>query len=305
MSIDSNSNRKKMPKTLRYVLLGALPLFMSSASMPSYPANALSPDTSIIKGTTKPYLSEEALQSSVTGQQQVQQSWMQKHDKSFDVEAETLKQQVAQREKELSVQASIERAQQDMLERRKVDEELAQKRENERIAEEKAEEARKTEEAQKRAETFTQGHEPAATTSESVSRVVFPLAAGSYRLGAQWGARGNWASYHTGQDLVAPLGTPIQAVSDGVIESSISSGWAGNNVVLRIANGDAFLYAHLNNVEVKPGDKVVAGQRLGVVGNTGRSFGPHLHFEWYPKGTTPGDVYHSQDPMKFLKEHGA
>ena len=52
------------------------------------------------------------------------------------------------------------------------------------------------------------------------------------------------------------------------------------------------------------GTKVTAGQQIGNVGETGRAFGAHLHFEYYKNGTTPGDVYSASDPMEFLRSKG-
>ena len=84
---------------------------------------------------------------------------------------------------------------------------------------------------------------------------------------------------HTGVDLAARSGTPVFASGAGtVIYSSFSSVGYGNAVV--IAHGTTFtLYGHLNDRLVSCGDRVGAGQQIGTVGNTGRSSGPHLHFE--------------------------
>lgn len=130
-----------------------------------------------------------------------------------------------------------------------------------------------------------------------------PIAAGQYSVGATWGQYGSWSRWHTGQDLPAPVGTPIRAVADGVAATNCGGcqGWAGDSaLVLHHANGNSTLYAHMSQYTVQPGQVVKAGTVIGYVGMKGRTFGPHLHFEYYPQGTTPGDVYSSKDPRTFL-----
>ncbi len=126
----------------------------------------------------------------------------------------------------------------------------------------------------------------------------------NFRVGAGFGQRGLWARYHTGQDFPAPVGTPVYAVASGVVLSSTAGSWAGTNVVIQHKTG-ATLSAHLSRRVVSPGDAVKPGQIIGYVGATGRAFGPHLHFEYYPNGTTPGDVYSATNPMTFLRSVGA
>lgn len=125
----------------------------------------------------------------------------------------------------------------------------------------------------------------------------------NYRIGAHFGQRGLWARYHTGQDFPAPVGTPVYAVAAGVVLSPTHAGWAGTNVVIQHGPG-ATLYAHLSRRVVSPGQTVKPGQLIGYVGTTGRSFGPHLHFEYYKNGTTPGSVYQASNPMAFLRSLG-
>ena len=84
-------------------------------------------------------------------------------------------------------------------------------------------------------------------------------------------------------DYGAPVGTPVRAAAGGsVILSRAGGGWNGgygNYVVVDHPNGTQTLYAHLSKNAVWQGQRVVAGQVIGYVGNTGRSTGPHLHFE--------------------------
>ena len=133
---------------------------------------------------------------------------------------------------------------------------------------------------------------------------VSPLAPGSYRLSARWGAYGSWSRWHTGMDLSAPIGTPIRAAVPGVVVTDRANGWAGVHVSIRHADGSATLYAHMSARTVAPGTLVGAGTVIGYVGMTGRTFGPHLHFEYYPPGTSPGDVYSARDPWAWMYSKG-
>ncbi|MEL4358088.1 MULTISPECIES: M23 family metallopeptidase [unclassified Luteococcus] len=130
-----------------------------------------------------------------------------------------------------------------------------------------------------------------------------PMRPGTYSVGASWGQYGSWSRWHTGQDLPAPVGTPILAVADGVAATNCGGcqGWAGDSaLVLHHANGNSTLYAHMSQYTVQPGQVVKAGTVIGYVGMKGRTFGPHLHFEYYPSGTTPGDVYSAKNPVTYL-----
>ena len=84
--------------------------------------------------------------------------------------------------------------------------------------------------------------------------------------------------YHTGVDYAVKSGTEIVAVADGKIESANWGKSYGIQAVQKVEGGWV-IYAHLSKLEVKAGDKVVKGQRIGLSGNTGNSSGPHLHFE--------------------------
>ena len=131
-----------------------------------------------------------------------------------------------------------------------------------------------------------------------------PLAKGTYTLGPPWGATGSWARYHTGQDFRCPSGTPLYAVQDGTVVSDNAGGWAGIHVSIKYGSGASSMYCHMSSKAVKVGDKVKAGQVIGKSGNTGRSFGPHCHFEYYPPGISPGNIYSSKNPIHWLKSLG-
>ena len=85
--------------------------------------------------------------------------------------------------------------------------------------------------------------------------------------------------YHAGTDIAAPAGTPIRAVTEGrVVESGVKGGY-GNAVVIQTEDGRKMLYAHNNRNFVQVGDWVSRGEPIAEVGSTGRSTGPHVHFE--------------------------
>ena len=89
---------------------------------------------------------------------------------------------------------------------------------------------------------------------------------------------------HQGIDLPYPKGTPVPAAFDGKVRISEYVGGYGNLVVIRHANGLETFYGHLSERKVESGDWVSAGDIIGLGGSTGRSSGPHLHFETRYKG---------------------
>ncbi len=124
-------------------------------------------------------------------------------------------------------------------------------------------------------------------------------------IGAHFGQRGLWASYHTGLDFRAAHGTPIRAVKSGVVIYAGNSGdWAGNHVAVRHADGMTTMSSHMSSMAVRAGQTVRAGQVIGYVGQTGRAFGAHLHFELYPAGVKYGDVYKAINPVPWLNAAG-
>lgn len=89
-----------------------------------------------------------------------------------------------------------------------------------------------------------------------------------------------WGKMHKGMDISRELGTDVVACLDGTVKSRFyeKDGY-GNVVIIDHGNGVESRYAHLNSFNVKIGDKVKAGNKIASVGSTGRSTGPHLHFE--------------------------
>jgi murein DD-endopeptidase MepM/ murein hydrolase activator NlpD len=100
---------------------------------------------------------------------------------------------------------------------------------------------------------------------------------------------------HAGVDFAAPIGTPIFAAAGGVVISAEQHPVYGNAVTIDHGNDLSTLYAHASKILVKVGDIVKRGQKVAEVGTTGRSTGPHLHFEVHVKGAP-------QNPSKFLAQ---
>lgn len=100
--------------------------------------------------------------------------------------------------------------------------------------------------------------------------------------------------FHAGADLAAATGSPVRATADGGVARA---GWAGGYgllVTVRHGNGYETRYGHLSRVLVTPGEPVRRGQLLGYVGSTGRSTGPHLHYEIRRDGAV-------LDPLPYMK----
>ena len=93
-------------------------------------------------------------------------------------------------------------------------------------------------------------------------------------------------SFHSGLDIAAPLDTAVYATADGTVSEAGYGSANGNYIVIRHGNGIQTKYLHLNKILVKPGKKVKKGQKIGLVGSTGRSTGPHLHYEVIKNGKT-------------------
>ncbi|GLQ99556.1 M23 family metallopeptidase [Dyella mobilis] len=108
------------------------------------------------------------------------------------------------------------------------------------------------------------------------------------RISSEYGRRrnplGKGHVFHRGIDLAAPAGTPVYAVAAGTVVRSSGDRSYGNVVVINHHNGFETLYAHNSKLLVKAGQNVKAGQQIAKVGSTGRSTGPHLHFEIHRSG---------------------
>ncbi len=98
---------------------------------------------------------------------------------------------------------------------------------------------------------------------------------------------------HTGVDIAVPRGTPINSAADGIVKFAGKKGGYGNVVIVEHPDGRETFYAHCDKLLVEKGQKVVAGLEIAKAGSTGKSTGPHLHFEVRENGKPI-------DPLKFL-----
>lgn len=127
-------------------------------------------------------------------------------------------------------------------------------------------------------------------TGQSAKRLLMKTPIDGARLSSGFGRRRHpvlgYARQHKGLDFAAPRGTPIYAAGDGVVERANRYGSFGNYVRIRHANGYKTVYAHLNGFKkgLRAGKRVRQGDVIGYVGTTGRSTGPHLHYEVHLNG---------------------
>ena len=99
--------------------------------------------------------------------------------------------------------------------------------------------------------------------------------------------------FHAGLDFTAPIGTPIYATADGVVkEAGFSTGGFGNQVVINHGYGYETLYGHMFKVKTSAGKFVKRGEVIGYVGSSGKSTGPHCHYEVHRSGIPVDPVYY-------------
>lgn len=148
---------------------------------------------------------------------------------------------------------------------------------------------------------------PKPTTPPTVSGHVMPVKGtlGDGLIVGSGGSMSRSAGGHSGLDIVAPQGTPVLAATAGkVVAVNGGAGAAyGNYVALEHSGGIYTLYAHLSASSVQVGESVTAGQKIGNVGSTGNSSGPHLHFEVRtdPTAFSSGIFL---NPAIWLRSHG-
>jgi murein DD-endopeptidase MepM/ murein hydrolase activator NlpD len=107
-----------------------------------------------------------------------------------------------------------------------------------------------------------------------------------------------WGRAHEGIDIAGPIGTPIYALTDAVVEESGPATGYGLWVVLRHTDGTQSVYGHVNRTFVKEGERVKAGEEIAEIGNRGYSTGPHLHLEvWSSDGS-------KINPLTWLRKRG-
>jgi murein DD-endopeptidase MepM/ murein hydrolase activator NlpD len=127
---------------------------------------------------------------------------------------------------------------------------------------------------------------------------ILPMPKGSFVISSCFEPR--WGTFHYGVDMAAPGGTPFHAAGDGtVIEAGPMNGY-GNVIMIQHADDTITVYGHEEKILVQKGEKVKAGQLIGLVGSEGESTGYHLHFE-IRVGSESGE---KTDPMDWLDARG-
>lgn len=115
----------------------------------------------------------------------------------------------------------------------------------------------------------------------------------SWKVTSGYGMR--WGRMHEGVDVPAPTGTPIRAAAAGTVaRAGYDASGAGNRVVITHNSTYTTKYFHMSRIAASSGQRVAAGQVIGYVGSTGRSSGPHLHFEVWKNGK-------SQNPAGYVR----
>ncbi|WP_149184017.1 M23 family metallopeptidase [Streptomyces sp. TRM49041] len=165
-------------------------------------------------------------------------------------------------------------------------------------AEKAAADAKAAEEERKRAEAEAAAKAEAERLAKLAASYALPTS--SYTITSTYGQAGSmWSSgYHTGLDLAAPTGTPVNAVHGGTIKSAGWSGSYGYRIVLELEDGTEIWYCHLSSMTVSAGQTVGTGDTIGRVGATGNVTGPHLHLEVH---TADGGGI---DPLAWLRGKG-
>ncbi|QJC21360.1 M23 family metallopeptidase [Arcanobacterium buesumense] len=165
-------------------------------------------------------------------------------------------------------------------------------------------------------ETTASANSLTSVLRNKLDRFIHPMAAGTFQESSPFGWRLHpilgTSKLHEGVDYAAPLGTPIYAVADGkVVFSGANSATLGAPILIieHNVNGVIFtswyLHSFSEGIHVREGDEVKMGDHVADVGNSGRSTGPHLHFEIHPGPYTGLDGAGPVDPTEFMKDHGA
>ncbi|MFH9423673.1 M23 family metallopeptidase [Streptomyces sp. NPDC017529] len=127
-----------------------------------------------------------------------------------------------------------------------------------------------------------------------------PIAANA-RVSSPYGVKGHWAAgHHTGVDFAVRTGTPVSSVGAGTVVLARRSGDYGLAVTIRMTDGYYTLFGHLSRITAHVGQRVRAGTRIGYSGATGRTTGPHLHFEVRTSRRYGSDI----NPLTYLARRG-
>ena len=135
----------------------------------------------------------------------------------------------------------------------------------------------------------------AAEINDQPAPNVWLLPVHAYHLTSTFGPR--WNKQHAGVDMGATEGTPMYAAAGGVVTLCRWNGGYGYNVQIDHGAGITTIYGHASKLLCREGQRVQAGDLIAKVGNTGHSFGAHLHFETRIDGKPV-------EPTQFMKEHG-
>lgn len=152
-----------------------------------------------------------------------------------------------------------------------------------------------SQDAAARADSADRASRDSGRADEAAEPEVWLLPLQGYDFKSPYGVR--WGKMHTGVDLVAPEGTPYVAIHDGTVTTAGWFGGYGYTVIVQHADGSEAIYGHSQALSVQVGQQVKAGDQLGLVGNTGHSYGSHLHLEIHVKGEP-------RDPVPYLQERG-
>jgi len=146
-------------------------------------------------------------------------------------------------------------------------------------------------------ERATRGERGASTklSDEQAQAEAWLLPLDEYDFTSAYGVR--FGQLHAGIDLATAEGTPYKAIHAGKVTAAGHNGGYGYAITIEQSDGTEIIYAHSRRLLVQEGDTVQAGQVIGLVGNTGYSYGPHLHIEIHQGGEPT-------DPIPLLRAHG-
>ncbi|HET8662362.1 MAG TPA: peptidoglycan DD-metalloendopeptidase family protein [Micromonosporaceae bacterium] len=134
-----------------------------------------------------------------------------------------------------------------------------------------------------------------ATSMGQPAPNIWLLPVRDYNLASMFGPR--WGRLHAGVDLGKPEGTPYYAAHAGTVVLARWNSGYGYCIIIDHGNGVETVYGHSSRILVREGQHVQAGDLIGLIGNTGYSFGPHLHFEVHINGSPT-------DPVNWLRQRG-
>jgi Peptidase family M23 len=149
---------------------------------------------------------------------------------------------------------------------------------------------------------------PASPTSidnsvapESITELIYPLM-NPARISSRFGWRTHPLTgkrrFHSGLDIAAPSGAPVVATGSGTVISAGWNGGYGKAIIIQHSDTQQTLYGHLSEISVQPGQSIAQGTVIGLVGSTGNSTGPHLHFE---SRMPNAGVWTAVDPTQEIK----